>query len=162
MARERFAGKTTYFAGRPWSIELGRVLDEMLADLQNGMAELQGVPNTPEDIVLDNVGAASAGTGTAPATDDHVHAIPVGDPVGLGNANSQGSSGEVADAAHVHKRDVRVAKAGSDVGTRNRLNFVDGAGITATVADDSGNDEVDVTIAMTIDPADLELLSWVL
>lgn len=35
---------------------------------------------------------------------------------------------------------------GATVGTRRRINFIEGANITLTVADDAGNEEVDVTI----------------
>jgi hypothetical protein len=66
---------------------------------------------------------------------------------GLGNANAEGTAESFARSDHAHKRDVRVAKAGSDVGTRNRLNFIEGANVTLTIADDSGSDEVDITIA---------------
>lgn len=73
--------------------------------------------------------------------------IDYGSPVGLGNSNSNGSGTQVARSNHVHKRDVRVAKAGTDIGTRNRLNFIDGSGITVTAVDDSGSDEIDITIS---------------
>jgi hypothetical protein len=36
---------------------------------------------------------------------------------------------------------------GSDVGTRRRINFIEGSNVTLTIADDSGSEEVDVTIA---------------
>jgi hypothetical protein len=36
---------------------------------------------------------------------------------------------------------------GADVGTRRRLNLIEGTNVTLTVADDAGNEEVDVTIA---------------
>ena len=36
---------------------------------------------------------------------------------------------------------------GADVGQRPRLNFIEGANITLTIADDAGDDEVDITIA---------------
>jgi len=36
---------------------------------------------------------------------------------------------------------------GADVGTRRRLNLIEGANITLTVADDAGSEEVDITIA---------------
>lgn len=36
---------------------------------------------------------------------------------------------------------------GATVGTRRRLNFIEGSGITLTIADDAGNEEVEVTIA---------------
>lgn len=42
---------------------------------------------------------------------------------------------------------LEVAKDGSLVGTRGRLNLIEGSGITLTVADDPGNEEVDVTVA---------------
>lgn len=40
-----------------------------------------------------------------------------------------------------------VKKAGSTIGTRRGVNFIEGANVTLTVADDAGNEEVDVTIA---------------
>lgn len=36
---------------------------------------------------------------------------------------------------------------GATVGTRRRLNFIEGTGVTLTVADDAANEEVDITIA---------------
>ncbi len=36
---------------------------------------------------------------------------------------------------------------GATVGTRRRLNFIEGAGTTLTIADDAGSEEVDITIA---------------
>lgn len=42
-----------------------------------------------------------------------------------------------------------VKKAGVLVGTRRGLNLIEGSNVTLTVADDAGNDEVDVTIAST-------------
>lgn len=41
----------------------------------------------------------------------------------------------------------KVRKAGVEVGERRALNFVDGANVTLTVADNSSGDQVDVTIA---------------
>lgn len=38
---------------------------------------------------------------------------------------------------------------GADVGTRPRLNLIEGSGVTLTVADDATDDEVDVTVAAT-------------
>lgn len=42
---------------------------------------------------------------------------------------------------------------GAVVGTRRRLNLVEGGNITLTVADDGANEEVDVTVAATVPPA---------
>jgi len=53
-----------------------------------------------------------------------------------------GLSGELADA-----QPVAVSKnSGATVGTRSELNFIEGANITLTIADDAGNDEIDITI----------------
>jgi len=40
-----------------------------------------------------------------------------------------------------------IQKNGSGTGARRKINFVEGANVTLTVADDSGNDKTDVTIA---------------
>ncbi|QQG50941.1 MAG: hypothetical protein HZB75_00310 [Candidatus Saccharibacteria bacterium] len=42
-----------------------------------------------------------------------------------------------------------IAKAGSAIGSRRRLNFIDGTNVSITPVDDSGNEEVDVTIGLT-------------
>jgi hypothetical protein len=39
---------------------------------------------------------------------------------------------------------------GATVGTRRRMNLIEGAGVTLTIADDAGNEEVDVTIAASV------------
>ncbi len=91
---------------------------------------------TPPDVDL---GAGSAGSSTQVSRADHKHSAPTGIPSGLGNANSAGTSNAIPRLDHIHKRDVRVALDGTDVGTRNRLNF---SGLT--VADDAVNDEIDI------------------
>lgn len=46
-------------------------------------------------------------------------------------------------------QNVEVAKAGSLVATRKRINLVDGSNVTVTVTDNPGSDRVDVTVAAT-------------
>lgn len=53
-----------------------------------------------------------------------------------------GLSGKLADAQPVTVKDD-----GTPVGTRSGINFHEGSNVTLTIADDAGNDEVDVTIA---------------
>ena len=72
-----------------------------------------------------------------------------GSVTGLANANSNGTSVQVARADHQHKRDVRVAYNGTDIGTRNRLNFIAGSNVTLNITDDGINDEIDITINST-------------
>lgn len=52
-------------------------------------------------------------------------------------------AGDTLDAVAL----VRVAKAGTTIGSRTRINFIEGANVTITATDDAGADEVDVTIA---------------
>jgi hypothetical protein len=40
-----------------------------------------------------------------------------------------------------------IKKAGTLVGVRRKLNFIEGSNVTLTIADDSINDEIDITIA---------------
>jgi len=54
-----------------------------------------------------------------------------------------GLSGELADAQKV----AVIKNSGAVVGTRTDLNFIEGANVTLTIADDAGNDQVDITIA---------------
>lgn len=61
----------------------------------------------------------------------------------------------LATAAHTVAQPITIRKnTGADVGTRPRLNFIEGANITLTVADDAGSSEVDVTIAAAGDAID--------
>lgn len=54
-----------------------------------------------------------------------------------------GLSGQLADAQLITVR----KNTGADVGTRSRLNFIEGSNVTLTVTDDSGSGEVDITVA---------------
>ena len=40
-----------------------------------------------------------------------------------------------------------IKKAGTLIGVRRKLNFIEGSNVTLTIADDSVNDEIDITIA---------------
>lgn len=48
------------------------------------------------------------------------------------------------------KGDITVSSNGTDVGTRQKINFIEGTNVTMTVADNAGSDRVDVTINATI------------
>lgn len=52
---------------------------------------------------------------------------------------------------------VRVNSGGSDV-VRTRINVIEGTGVDVSVADDSGNDEIDLTVA--VDPAEISITSF--
>ncbi len=68
-------------------------------------------------------------------------------PADLANAAATGGVGTGARRDHAHRSyAVRKNSTGSDF-VRKRLNLIEGANVTLTVADDAGSDEVDVTIA---------------
>ena len=52
-----------------------------------------------------------------------------------------------------------IQKAGTAIGTRRALNLIEGANITLTVADDSGNDRVNITVAAASGATTHNLLS---
>ena len=56
--------------------------------------------------------------------------------------NVDGLSGVLADAQRIE-----IAKGGTLVSTRKRLNLIEGAGVTITAADNAGSDSADVTLA---------------
>lgn len=59
-----------------------------------------------------------------------------------GSTNAEGASTALARADHQHRLEVEVEDGGTPVGARPTLNF-----IGATVADDGGNDRVNVTVS---------------
>jgi len=71
-------------------------------------------------------------------------------PSGLGlNAIVQDIDSKLASSATLLGAVARsiIAKAGTVVGTRRKLNFIEGTNVTLTVADDAANEKVDITIA---------------
>lgn len=57
-----------------------------------------------------------------------------------------GSLSNVANLIGAVARTI-IAKAGTTIGTRRKINFIEGTNVTITVADDSAGEKVDVTIA---------------
>jgi hypothetical protein len=144
------------------------VLHPMLAKLEDflkqaGLDAFSGLPvpheethlvdgadplQTPSDPTTVDAGStADIGDGPSFAREDHEHAVTTGSAVSLGEANAEGSGVALARASHVHRLDTRVAKNGTTIGTRKRINLIEGAGATITVSDDSAADEVDITIS---------------
>lgn len=57
------------------------------------------------------------------------------------------SGGALSVSANTTTQKVEVARnSGAVVGTRKQLNFIEGTNVTLTVADDAGNDQVDITV----------------
>lgn len=45
---------------------------------------------------------------------------------------------------------VEISKSGTLIGTRKRINFIEGSNVTMTIADDTTNDDIDVTISASV------------
>ena len=103
-------------------------------------------PAAPADVTK---AAASAGAATGPARADHKHDVSTAAPVATGSANAEGTATSLARSDHVHDwAGLTVRKnTGADVGTRRRVNVIEGSNITLTVTDDGVGGEVDITIA---------------
>lgn len=84
------------------------------------------------------LGTSSGRNGGAPAAHASTHQAGGSDEINVGAL-----SGELADA-----QPIAVTKnSGAVIGTRAQLNFIEGANITLTIADDGPGGEVDITIA---------------
>lgn len=65
---------------------------------------------------------------------------------GISATGHSHTESDISDLDH----EITVRKnTGADVGTRSRLNFIEGSNVTLTVTDDAGNDEVDITVTST-------------
>lgn len=120
-----------------------------------------GGSGTPGDTVVSETTfgqAAAAGVATEYSRRDHTHGTPAAPtPASIGAAAASHTHAEsdvtglVADLAAKITQDgnarVAVAKAGTLVGTRRKVNLIEGSNVTITVADDGANEKVDVTIA---------------
>lgn len=85
-----------------------------------------------QEIITDYLGAAIPDSDTIDATY---------------NDGSNTLDLEVKPNTTQQKVAVRKNSTGPSAGTRQRLNFIEGSGVTLTIADDEANDEIDVTIA---------------
>ena len=103
----------------------------------------------------------SGGGGGAPTTATYVtmtnnatltneRTLAVGSPITLSDGGANNPVTLDFDETVTLGNNARVAVAknsGATVGTRRKLNFIEGTNVTLTVADDPGNEEVDVTVA---------------
>lgn len=63
------------------------------------------------------------------------------------NSGTGALTGNVINNTNTQK--VEISRAGTLIGTRKTVNFIQGSGVTLTATDDAGNDRVNVTIAST-------------
>lgn len=105
------------------------------AGITDGAVTLAKIANIATSRIL---GRTTAGSGV-------IEELTVGAPLTL--------TGGVLDfdetAALGNNARVAVSKAGVAVGTRRKINFIEGTNVTLTIGDDAANEEVDVTINAT-------------
>lgn len=81
--------------------------------------------------------------GTPPTNELRIYAQ---DKSGVSALYYKNDAGTEIDLSVAGKVTARKNSGGSTFGPRSRLNLIEGTGITLTVADDSGNDEIDITL----------------
>ena len=86
----------------------------------------------------------AAGTGTGDPVDLSADQV-----VGVINTASTDLAASLLPATVDANARIAVEKNGTAIGTRRSINFIEGSNVTLTVADDSSNEEVDVTISST-------------
>ena len=106
--------------------------------------DLRAVPfvTTSASALLSGETVTHAGTNVAADLEEETH-VSEHQLGGADELDVEGLSGWLADP---QKSTVR-KNSGADVGSRTRLNFIEGSGVTLTITDDSFSDEVDITIA---------------
>jgi hypothetical protein len=105
------------------------------------------------DKTVDDTGDITEGTNlffTNERVDDRVAAL-IQNGTGLSWTYNDGAgtlTGDVQDNTTTQR--LRISKTGALVGTRQEINFIEGGGVSITVADNAGSDRVDVTISASI------------
>jgi hypothetical protein len=113
-----------------------------------------GGANGPVTIAASG-GAPSTATYVTMTTDaglSNERTLAVGSPITLVDGGANNPVTLDFDEAAVLGNNARVAvskNSGATVGTRRRLNLIEGTNVTLTIADDAGNEEVDVTVNAT-------------
>lgn len=90
--------------------------------------------------------AAEGSANTLARTDASIPIFDATAPANLANAAATGSAAFASRRDHAHRSYVVRKNSGGSDFIRGRLNLIEGTNVTLTIADDSGNDEVDVTI----------------
>lgn len=111
--------------------------------LEKGLVPAPGTDDNSQ-ILFDTGWQPLAGGVVVPGTRVLTAVSPI---TGGGDLSADRSFGFNQGVALGNNARVAVSKnSGATVGTRREINFIEGANITLTVADDAGNEEVDVTI----------------
>jgi hypothetical protein len=143
----RFIAWTERLAGRSWE-DVAPRLEDFLRGLTD--AWMGGIPPGFNDIVPPTIQAGVAGS-SGSQSDGWMSAsaqvpIETGVPAGLGNANSEGTGTALMRASALIKRDVRVRLDGTDIATRNALDFRSSADHDISVVDNPAADNVEISI----------------
>jgi hypothetical protein len=117
--------------------------------------------------------ASAVGVGTNYAREDHTHGTPalptpaaigavpttrtITTSTGLTGGGDLSANRTLSVVDNTTTQRVEVADGGSLIGTRKRVNFVDGTYTTVTAVDNAGSDRVDVTVEAEAEPAPVTL-----
>lgn len=101
-------------------------------------------------IARGGTGSSTAGTARTALgiTPVNIGAMAIGDaPTAHQSSHQSGSSDAITGNLDANAR-INVKKAGSSIGVRRGINLIEGTNVSLTVADDVGNEEVDVTVSV--------------
>ena len=147
-ATDRILGRSSAGAGAVQEITCtaaGRaLLDDANAAAQRATLDVPSNAEAILDIIVDAKGDLIAGTAA-----DTVARLAVGADGTILVADSTESTGlKWSSTSTVNSRIAVSKNSGATIGTRRRINFIEGTDVSITVADDSTNEEVDVTIGL--------------
>lgn len=144
-----------FISGVAWGDIIGTLSNQ--TDLQSALDAKSDTGHTHAASVItySNVGSGLSASNVQAAidelaTDSHTHANKaVLDGISAGDiTNWDAAFGWGDHSAAGYMTGLVVEDNGSVIGTRSRLNFIEGNAITLTIADDVGNNEVDITVAV--------------
>jgi hypothetical protein len=97
---------------------------------------------------LEDGGVKRIDLNTATSGDAVITKAIAGTGISLSSTGADAGTGDVtfSTPANSTNQKVEIMKGGASIGTRKTINLIEGTGVTMTVADDSGNDRVNVTI----------------
>lgn len=149
-----------------WGLDVGTVPDNEITDLKIGprtaddssvyasltgtLTQLLSLIATKLKAITGKSSALTAPATTLEAANTHYGVVASTSVLGhakLGTQVTMNGSNQLQTPDNQSVQKLMVSKAGSTIGTRKRINLIEGLGITLTVADNPGSDSIDVTAA---------------
>jgi len=127
----------------------GGTYNSVTVDIYGRVTSASSISNQP---LADNLTAVAgvSSNGFFAKTDTNTAAartITAGTGIAVSNGDGVSGNPQVSVTADTTIQRVSISKSGTVAGSRKQVNFIPGAGVAITTADNSGNNRVDVTVA---------------